>query len=183
MRRALPHALLAGLVGLSIGVVPRPAAAKRKGPLQIVPEKKKGKERRRGRRAKDVDRSEAGSRRGVLELALGGVVAGTAGLLVGRGAWEIVRADQIEQECAMGGQAIECTFVSPGRQARIASVLNFGFAAVLGLTSGFLIVRGVRINRDYRKWVTNNPPEARLRVQPWATVRNPGAGLSLQLRF
>lgn len=164
-------------------VAPRPAMAERKGkdePEQFVPEKKKGKERRRDRRAKDVDRSEGGARQGVLELTLGSVVLASAGLLVARGGWEIVRARQLEDECAAGSVALDCEFANPGRPGRIAAGLSFGFAGVLGLASGFLLFRGARINRDYRQWKSQ---QARLSVQPWASVRNPGGGLSLRLRF
>ncbi len=182
--RALSHTVVAGLVGATLVLAPAAAEAKRKkGPVRFVPDAKKGKERRQARRDKTNDRSEAGSRRGVLELSLGSVVGATAGLLIGRGLWEIGQSRRIEEDCAAGGEALECTFVSPGRQAKIAAGLNFGFAGVLGLASGFLLVRGVRIHRDYRTWVRNNPSEARLTVQPWASVRRPGGGLSLRLRF
>lgn len=169
--------MLVGL-GISLAMMPRPAAAKR-GPLQITPEKQKGKERRQARRA-DVDRSEGGTRRGVLELTLGSIVGATSGLLVGRGVWEVIRAGRIEDECATGSDAIECTFVRPGRQARIAAGLSFGFAGVLGLASGFLIVRGIRIHRDWREWKAE---QARVSLSPWASVRDRGGGLSLRLRF
>lgn len=174
-------ALLAAVVGISMTVAPLPAeAAGGKGPIQITPEKQKGKERRQARRA-DVDRSEGGTRRGVLELTLGSVVGATAGLLVGRGGWELVRARRIEEDCAMGSEAIECQlFDRPGRQARIAATLSFGFAGVLGLASGFLLARGIRTHRDWREWKAQN---ARLSVQPWAAVRHAGGGLSLRLRF
>jgi hypothetical protein len=179
MRRALPHVLV-GLMGISLVMMPRPAAARRdEGPLQITPEKQKGKERRQARRA-DVDRSEGGTRRGVLELTLGSIVGATSGLLVGRGVWEAIRAGRIEEECARGSDTIECTFVHPGRQARIAAGLSFGFAGVLGLASGFLLVRGVRIHRDWREWKAQS---ARLSLRPWASIRDPSGGLSLRLRF
>ena len=178
----MSHTVVAGLVAALV-LAPGPAQAKRKGPVRFVPDAKKGKERRQARRDETVDRSEAGSRRGVLELALGSVVGGTAGLLIGRGVWEIGQARRIEEACLMGGDALECTFASPGRQARIAVGLNFGFAGVLGLASGFLLARGIRIHRDYRTWVRENPTEARLTVQPWASVRQPGGGLSLRVRF
>ncbi|MEM9453517.1 MAG: hypothetical protein AAGF11_05010 [Myxococcota bacterium] len=179
MRRALSYTL-GCLVGIATVIAPAPVEAKRdKGPVQITPDKPKGKDRRRARRA-DVDRSEAGTRRGVLELTLGSVVGATAGLLVGRGAWEIVQARRIEEECAMGSLAIECSFARPGRQGRIAAGLNFGFAGVLGLASGFLLVRGIRIHRDWREWQARN---ARLSVQPWASTRRRSGGMSLRLRF
>ncbi|MCA9707394.1 MAG: hypothetical protein KDK70_16200 [Myxococcales bacterium] len=179
MRSALPHAVVAGVVAVSLVTMPGSARAKDEGPVQITPEQPKGKERRQTRRA-DVDRSEAGTRRGVLELTLGSVVGATAGVLVGRGGWEIVRARRIDQECASGSDAIECTFERPGRQGRVAAGLNFAFAGVLGLASGFLIARGVRTHQDWRRWQARS---ARVSAQPWATLREPGGGLSLRLRF
>jgi len=176
----MSHALIVAAVGIGLTLAPRPAAAKKRGPVQITPEQPKGKERREARRTTD-DRSEAGTRRGILELTLGSVVAGTAGLLVGRGIWETVRAGRIEEQCAMGSEALEClTFDRPGRQARIAAGLNFGFAGVLGLASGFLLVRGVRIHRDWKRWHEQN---ARVQLRPWASVHGRGGGVSLGLRF
>jgi hypothetical protein len=157
-----------------------PAAAKRaKGPTQIVPTKQNGKARRQARRA-DVDRSEGGTRQGVLELTLGSVVVGTAGLLVGRGVWEIFQARRIEDACNAGSGSIDCQLLDPGRQGRIAAGLSFGFAGVLGVAAGFLLVRGARIHRDYR---AGAKARARVSVQPWASVQQPAGGVSLRLRF
>lgn len=168
------------VVVAAVSTMPMPAAAKRaKGPTQIVPTKQSGKARRQDRRA-DVDRSEGGTRRGVLELSLGSVVAGASGLLIGRGIWEIGEARRTEDACNEGRDLIDCTFANPGRQGRIAAGLSFGFAAVLGVAATFLLVRGVRINRDYRAF---QAAQARLSVRPWASVRQPAAGVSLQLRF
>jgi hypothetical protein len=172
------------MLAAAVATMPLPAQAKRaKGPTQIVPTKQSGKERRRDRRA-DVDRSEGGTRQGVLELTLGSVVAGTSGLLVGRGIWEIVQARRTEQLCADGGGSIDCQLANPGRQGRIAAGLSFGFAAVLGVAAGFLLARGVRINRDHREFQRKSQSvRARVSVQPWASVQRPAGGLSLQLRF
>jgi hypothetical protein len=169
-------AVLAGAVATT---VPLPAAAKRDKPTQIVPTKQSGKARRQERRA-DADRSEGGTRRGVLELTLGSVVAGSSGLLVGRGIWELVRAPRTEQACANGSDSVDCQFPNPGRQGRIAAGLSFGFAAVLGVAAGFLLVRGVRTHRDYRAF---QAAQARVSVRPWATIQQPAGGVSLQLRF
>lgn len=159
--------------------MPRPAAAKRAQPTQIVPTKQSGAARRQDRRA-DVDRSEGGTRRGVLELTLGSVVAGASGLLVGRGIWEAVRAPRTQQACDEGSNSVDCDFANPARHGRIAAGLSFGFAGVLGVAAGFLLIRGVRINRDYREF---KAAEARISVQPWATIERPAGGLSLRLRF
>ena len=168
------------VLAAAVATMPLPAAAARKkGPTQIVPEKQSGKERRQERRA-DVDRSEGGTRRGVIELTLGSVVAGTSGLLIGRGGWEIVQARRTEQACNQGSQSIDCGFANPGRQGRIAAGLSFGVAGVLALAAGFLLARGVRINRDYRKFTAAQP---RVSLLPWGSVQRPAGGVSLQLRF
>jgi hypothetical protein len=167
------------VLAAAVAATPVPASARDKGPTQIVPEKQSGKERRQARRA-DVDRSEGGTRRGVLELTLGSVVAGTSGLLIGRGGWEIVQARRTERACAQGGESIDCGFANPGRQGRIAAGLSFGVAGVLALAAGFLLVRGVRINRDYREFKAAQP---RVSLLPWGSVRQPAGGVSLQLRF
>jgi hypothetical protein len=172
------------MLAAAVATMPLPAEAKRaKGPTQIVPTKQSGKERRRDRRA-EVDRSEGGTRQGVLELTLGSVVAGTSGLLVGRGIWELVQARRIDQLCDDGTDSIDCQLLNPGRQGRIAAGLSFGFSAVLGVAAGFLLARGVRIHRDHREFQRKSQSvRARVSVQPWASVQRPAGGLSLQLRF
>jgi len=175
-----PRGLVIALVAAAVAITtPRPVEAKRKGPTQIVPTKQSGKARREARRAED-DRSEGGTRRGALELTLGSVVAGTSGLLVGRGIWEIVQARRTDVACDDGAESVDCNFANPGRQGRIAAGLSFGFAGVLGVAAGFLLVRGVRIHRDYRE---HRAAQARVSIQPWASVRQPAGGVSLQLRF
>lgn len=178
--RVAPRGLCAAALAAAVAAMPVPAVAARgKGPTQIVPTKQRGKDRREARRA-DVDRSEGGSRQGVLELTLGSLVAGTSGLLVGRGIWEVFQARRIDEACDQGSASIDCGFANPGRQGKIAAGLSFGFAAVLGVAAGFLLVRGVRINRDYREF---RAAQARVSVLPWATVQQPAGGLSLRLRF
>jgi hypothetical protein len=175
--RAEPRGFLIAVLAAAIATMPLPAAAR--GPTQIVPKKQRGKERRQERRA-DVDRSEGGTRRGVLELTLGSVVAGTSGLLIGRGVWEAAQSRRTERDCNEGGESIDCGFPNPGRQGKIAAGLSFGVAAVLGVAAGFLLARGVRINRDYREFTA---AQARLSLRPWVSVRQPAGGISLQLRF
>lgn len=165
---------------MAIVLAPRPTHAKRnRGPTQITPEAKKGKERRQARRS-ETDHSEGGTRQGVLELSLGSVVVGTSALLVGRGIWEAVRIERTVEACEAGSLALDCAFNNPGRHVGIAVGLSFGFAAVLGLAGGFLLTRGVRIHRDYRKF---QAAQAQVSVQPWASVQRPAGGLSLRLRF
>jgi hypothetical protein len=184
--RADPRGFLLAVLAVAVATMPVPAAAARTrnrdrngGPTQIVPAKQSGKERRQERRA-DVDRSEGGTRRGVLELTLGSVVAGTSGLLIGRGAWEVVQSRRTDRACLQGSQSIDCGFANPGRQGKIAAGLSFGFAGVIGLAAGFLLARGIRINRDYREFTA---ARARVSLQPWASLRQPAGGVSLQLRF
>ncbi len=168
-----------------VAVMASPAAAaakrsKNKGPTQITPAEKKGKQRRQERRA-DVDRSDGGTRQGVLELTLGSITGATSLLLVARGIWELREAEQLARDCAAQvSDAIECGFLNPARGGRIAAGLSFGFAVPIGLASGFLLARGIRIHRDYRKWTREH---ARLRLQPWASVRHRGGGLTVELRF
>lgn len=178
--RVAPRGLWVAVLTAAVATMPVPvAAARAKGPTQIVPTKQRGKERRSERRA-DVDRSEGGARQGVLELTLGSVVAGTSGLLVGRGIWEILASRRTDAACDQGSGSIDCGFAHPGRQGKIAAGLSFGFAAVIGVAAGFLLARGVRINRDYREF---KAAQARVSVRPWATVQQPAGGLSLRLRF
>jgi hypothetical protein len=156
------------------------AAARAKGPTQIEPTKQNGQARRQARRA-DVDRSEGGTRQGVLELTLGSVVATTSGLLIGRGIWEAIKARRTIEACDAGQDSLDCQlFANPGRQGQIAAGLSFGVAAVVGVAATFLLIRGVRIHRDYREFKAT---QARVSVQPWATVQQPAGGLSLRLRF
>jgi len=160
------------------------AARNKDEPTQIVPTKKSGKARRGDRRA-DVDRSEGGTRQGVVEISLGSVVLGTSTLLVGRGVWEIVTSRRAGDACDAGVSEtlVECEVLDPRRQGAIAAGLSFGFAGVLGLAGGFLLARGLRIRRDYRDFQARSAREARLTLMPWATVRRPAGGLSLRLRF
>jgi len=172
------------VLAVAVAMMPLSAAAARDrarsgGPTQIVPTKQSGKERRQQRRA-DTDRSEGGTRRGVLELTLGSVVVGTSGLLIGRGAWEIVQARRTQKACDEGSGSIDCGFPNPGRQGRIAGGLSFGVAGVLAVAAGFLLARGVRINRDYREV---KAAQARVSLLPWASVQQPAGGVVLRLRF
>lgn len=180
VRSAVARELVVVVLAGGMVMLPASATAKRaKGPTQIVPTKQSGKARRVARRT-EVDRSEGGTRQGVLELTLGSVVAGTSGLLVGRGIWELFQSRRVTEACMSGVDSIDCTFPNPGRQPKIAAGLSFGFAAVIGVAAGFLLVRGVRIRRDYREFEAR---QARVSVQPWASVRQPAGGLSLRLRF
>ncbi len=170
-----------GLVAVTVTLmtVPAHAMARKDKPTQITPGKVRGKQRRQARRT-ETDRSEGGTRRGVLELSLGSVVLASSALLIGRGAWEIVTSRRLAEECESGrSDSFDC-FTRPRRQGGIAAGLSFGFSGILALAGGFLLTRGIRIHRDYRKW---SAAQARLTVTPWARVRQPSAGVAVQLRF
>lgn len=181
--------LIAGLAMVAVAAPPSivVAARDKDEPIQIVPTKKSGKARRGDRRA-DVDRSEGGTRQGVVEISLGSVVLGASTLLVGRGVWELVTSRRAGDACDAGlSDTLECEFLDPRRHGAIAAGLSFGFAGVLGLAGGFLLARGLRIRRDYRQYQrefqAQSVREARLTLMPWATVRRTAGGLSLRLRF
>lgn len=178
--------LLVGMVATALALPSRSAQARGKdGPTQITPDKVRGKERRKARR-EAVDRSDGGARQGVLELSLGSVVLGGSALLIGRGAWELSQAQRLVDACRAGtSSSLECFApFDPKRDAAIAAGLSFGISGVLGLAGGFLLVRGVRIRRDYLKWKReSSTARVRLSVQPWAAVRQRSGGLTLRLRF
>ena len=68
---------------------PGVAWGKRKDDKRATPPKKKRKDRIAEREARDW--SEGGTRRGAIEFTLGGAAVLVFGVLVGRGAWEIVK--------------------------------------------------------------------------------------------
>jgi len=151
-----------------------PVSAKRSKPTQVVAPKRA--------KAKDADLSKGGTQRGGLELALGSVAAVLSGVLIGRGAWELVNAEKIEKECADDTSSDpNCTGVlgaRPWRMARVAGGLSIGFAVPMAIASGFLFRRGVRVHRAWKAW---HAQERAVAVTPWAG--RDGGGLSFGLRF
>lgn len=182
---------LRATLGLALSCPPAlvHAAPSNDGPTRIVPQKKNGKTRRTERR-EQTDRSEGGTRRGVLELSLGSVVLASSGLLIGRGTWEIVTSRRFARRCETGeSSAVSCQLLNPRRNGQVAAGLTFSVAALLGVAGGFLLARGLRINRDYRAFQRREQGQPgsstalRWRVSPWASVAQRSGGMSLHLSF
>ncbi len=146
----------------------------REGKPQVVTAKRK-----RGQRPPPpADLSLGGERRGGIELALGSITAVLAGVLIGRGAWELANARKAKRNCAGGEMEPDCgILLEPGRAAQIAAGLSFGFAVPVAIASGFLFRRGVRIRRDYQRFVASQ----RVAMSPWGD--RSGGGVTLRLRF
>lgn len=163
---------------LAIGLlVPAEVSAKREKVARVVPPKKTRKERIAAREAKDW--SEAGTRRGAIEFTLGGVAVALFGVLIGRGAWEVVEGRELERDCANGtAMDLQCDFANPSRGHYVAAGLSFGFAVPMAIAAGFLFAHGARINRDYKAWQVE---QRRVTLMPSASRRS--GGLTLQLRF
>ena len=176
VRRA--RALAALVVALSLGsITDAQAKRKKKGPTQIVPTKKQPK---KGRPPKDADTSEGGRRQGVTEISLGAVTGAVSLILVGRGIWELTEMQRLRRECDEfgGSDDLGCQLRNPPLHPGIAAGLSFGFAIPLGVASGLLLARGIRIHKDYKAFRKANPEVA---LHPWAGPG--GGGLTLRGRF
>lgn len=151
-----------------------PAEAKRSKPTQVTAPKRA--------KTKDVDPSKGGTQRGGLEFALGTITAVLSGVLIGRGAWEFVNAEKIEDLCNPNLRGdptcVGVLGARPWRMARVAGGLSIGFAIPLAIASGFLFRRGVRIHRAWKKW---HAQEGTVAFSPW--MDRTGGGLGLSLRF
>ncbi len=165
-------------MALSLGSI-TDAEAKRKktGPTQIVPPKHKPK---KGRPPKGADTSEGGRRQGVTEISLGAVTGTVSLILVGRGIWELTEMRRLRRECDAfeGSDELGCQLRNPPLHPGLAAGLSFGFAVPLGVASGLLLARGIRIHKDYKAFRKANPE---LALQPWAG--RGGGGLTLRGRF
>lgn len=161
---------------------PSQAAKKRKrkadGPTQIVPAKQKRRDERRQRRAEfEADPSRGGERRGVTEITLGSVSAAIGGLLVARGIWEVRNGQETKRECEAGeSEDIACDRPNPGNGGFIAAGLSFALVVPFAVASGFLLARGVKINRAYKAWKAR---EGSVAVAPLRS----GAGVLVRVRF
>ena len=166
------------VAGLSTST-PAVAYAKRDKQARVTPPKKKRKDRKAAREQKDF--SEAGTKRGAIEFTLGSAAVVLFGVLIGRGAWEVVQGRNLERGCADGtSMDLQCSISDPpSRGNRIAAGLSFGFAVPMAIAAGFLFAHGARIHRDYKAF--KRVEQARLRVMPTAGRR--GGGVSLRLRF
>ena len=174
MRVIARWSAVAFVVGsLVLGATPMRAEA---APTRVVPPKKTRSEKRAERTQRDF--SEGGTRRGVVELTLGSLTAATSLLLIGRGAWELSQARELENACESPNPPLECELDGPARGNRIAGGLSLGLSVPFGVASGFLFAYGARIHRDWRK---HQRAGAHMRFTPWAT--RTGGGMHLRLRF
>ena len=170
LRRLVPISVAGAIAFAALPV----AAA---DPVVVAPVKQTPKERRAARKTKDM--SEGGTRRGILELALGSVALAGSAALIGRGVWEIVEGRKLEDECnRFISNNSECGAPNPSRDSEIGAGLSFGFAVPLAVAAGFLLARGLRIERDYKEFRRKNPEVA---VFPQAG--STGGGIVLRLRF
>jgi hypothetical protein len=170
--------LIGPVVAVSLGLVlPSEAYAKRDKDNRVVPPKKKRKDRLAERAKRDF--SEGGTRRGAIEFTLGSAAAVLFGVLIGRGAWEVVEGQKLDRGCADGtAMDLQCDFANPSRGHRVAAGLSFGFAVPMAIASGFLFAHGARVHRDYKAWQVE---QQRVQLLPSASRR--AAGLSLRVRF
>lgn len=164
----------AGAVALAVVLASPSAMARREKTPQVTPAK--------GRRAAPVDLSRGGERKGGIEFALGSITAVVAGVLVGRGVWELVNARRVADECAAGTTSDPtCSLdARPGRGGTVAGSLSLAFAVPLGVASGFLFRHAVRIRRDHARFHREREGSP-VAVSPWFG-RN-GGGAWLRLRF
>jgi hypothetical protein len=149
-------------------------ASKREKVAQVVAPKRA--------KAKDMDLSKGGTQRGGLEFALGSITAVLTGVLIGRGTWELVRAQELARECSTGGVGNpECVPIVGNDAARLGKVaggLSIAFSVPMAIATGFLFYRGVRVHRAWKAW---HAQERAVAVVPFASRR--GGGLGLTLRF
>lgn len=153
-----------------------PCIAEAKKPQRVAPKRIRGKQRRAQRRA-SKDLSQAGTRRGVIEFSLGSLMGVLSGVLIGRGAWELVRANRVDP-CLEFDVVCQDEASFQTRDSRIAAGLSFGMAVPAALATGFLFARGARVHRDYKKWKLR---EGTVALSP--TFDRSGGGLSLRVNF
>ncbi len=163
------------VVALAVFLASPSASARREKTPQVTPAK--------GRRAAPVDLSRGGERKGGIEFALGSITAVFAGVLIGRGTWELVNARRVAEQCAAGTTTDPTCGLDakPGRGGTVAGSLSLGFSVPLGVASGFLFRHAVRIRRDHARFHREHPAVAGVAVSPW--FGRGGGGLGLRLRF
>lgn len=163
------------LVGvLAMPVVPASLRAEEPRVKRIEPAPRNARERRAQRRTEDA--SEGGRRNGILELTLGSIATTVSAVLIGRGGWELARADEAREHCDDGSIDPACSSTNPARGNYIAAGLSFGFSVPIAIAGGLLLARGVRIHRDYRAHRARE-----VTVRSWGSAD--GAGLSVRWRF
>jgi len=137
-----------------------------------------------------TDLSRGGRERGVLEFTLAGVTAATSATLITLGAVGVHRAREIRAYCdalptddqgfVIGDDApCRALLGDPATNQLVSASLSFIFAAPMALASAFLLRRGLRIHRDYKRARAATD----LALQPAPYLTPGGGGLSLTLRF
>lgn len=130
-----------------------------------------------------------GKDRGDIEIALGGVTAAVSATLVGLGVYSAWRAATIREYCMEDPVIIEFEMPDPAkesvcndltqrdpvRSSAVSSALSFAFAVPIAVGSGFLLRKGLRMRREYKR-------VQGLSIGPWAPGWR-GAGVSVGFAF
>lgn len=130
-----------------------------------------------------------GQDRGDIEIALGAVTAAVSATLVGLGVYSAWRSVTLRAYCMQeppltaldmpdpvyDSLCNEIVGSDPARSSAISSGLAFAFAVPVAVASGFLLRKGVRMRKEYRR-----VHGAALR--PWAPGGR-GAGLTFGFAF
>lgn len=131
-----------------------------------------------------------GQDRGDIEIALGAVTAGVAATLVGLGVHSAWRSAVLRDYCAREPDSIteietpdpvyqsycaDIIGLDPARASAISSGLAFAFAVPVAVAGGFLLRKGVRMRKEYKR-----VHGAALR--PWAPGMR-GVGLTFGFAF
>jgi hypothetical protein len=163
------------VLGIAVVVAAPQVHARRGKTNQVTP----------GKRAKykpDADLSRGGERKGGIELALGSITAVLSATLIGRGVWELVKANRTAERCKQDpSYDPTCDLDNPpGRGGKVAGGLSLAFAVPVAVASGFLFRYGVRIRRDHRKFHQQNATPPTAMVSPWFGARSGGVGLHVR---
>jgi hypothetical protein len=130
-----------------------------------------------------------GQDRGDIEIVLGAVTAAVSATLVGLGIYSARRSVVLREYCAQEPElgAIDMPDVvyeslcneivgaDPARSSAISSGLAFAFAVPVAVSSGFLLRKGVRMRREYKR-------VHGVALRPWAPGGR-GAGLTFGFAF
>lgn len=130
-----------------------------------------------------------GQDRGDIEIALGAVTAAVSATLVGLGIYSAWRAATIREFCMEEPVLVTVDMpdsvhdsvcndligTDPARASAISSGLSFAFAVPVAIGSGFLLRKGVRMRREYKRV---HP----VSLRPWAPGGR-GVGVTLGLSF
>lgn len=125
--------------------------------------------------------------RGGLEIALGAVTTAVAATLVVLGSFGAREAATLRDICRgppdfisqlPDPRCMDPTGFDPFVAATVSSALAFTFAVPIAVGGGFLLRKGVRMRRAFRR----EQGAANLSLRPWLEGQR-GAGLGLSLRF